>query len=193
MDESDLPDDPENTRNPVPVPFSCAVIRRITKQSLVSYPVGKDRVRFGISQKATVLLSLAAGVFLQQLAVEMRPKCTNTRVSRRAVVSALLESPRYRFAVTRLRTSEIFPCFVETTELSKRIAVSEIEKPLRFPIEFVAPFPPGSTHGIDEREVARRERENVDTAIKAIVLAHHAYRQVVPECFKPKKFRRPGT
>jgi hypothetical protein len=188
-----LPNDPENSRNPVPVPFSCAVIRRITKQSLVSYPVGKDPVRFGISQKATVLLSIAAGVFLRRLAAEVRPEFPKTRVSRRAVVSALLDSPRYHFAVTRLRTREIFPCFVETTELSRRIAVSEIERPLRFPIEFVAPFPPESTHGIDEREVARRERANVDTAIKAIVLAHHAYRQVVPDCFKPKRFRRPGS
>jgi hypothetical protein len=34
----------------------------------------------------------------------------------------------------------------------------------------------------------QRDSENAEAVIKAVVLAHHAYRQRVPDCFKPAQY-----
>jgi hypothetical protein len=186
MDE-EFDTDPRDDAPSIRIPFAISVIRKITRQCLVSYPVGKPPVHRGISQEAVVMLSLAVGIFLKNISPDVLRNAHSTHVGRKNLVKTLLESPRYRFAVTRMRPKEVLDCFTETNELSERIALSNIERPLRFPIEFVAPFPPGFSHAVSESEAVSREAANIDAAIRAIVLSHHGYRQTIPDFFKPKR------
>jgi hypothetical protein len=174
---------------PVRVPFSIASIRKITRQSLISFGPGRDPIRYGLTQKSAVLLSMAASAFIQHLASDVARVSQTGRITRHKLTNAIVTIPRYRFAVTRLRTEEVFPFLTDATELSKRVALSEIERTIRFPIEFVAPHAPGNTHTLDDREVSYREAANVEASIKAIVLAHHAYRQTIPDCLKAERYR----
>jgi hypothetical protein len=64
---------------------------------------------------------------------------------------------------------------------------SDIERSMHFPIEFVAPFPSGNPHRIEEKLVA-----NVDATLKPMVDSHRAYGQIVPDCFNRSGYRRHG-
>jgi hypothetical protein len=190
--ETDVPyEDPDTGRSLIRTPFSSAVIRKITRQSLISFPADREPVRYGLTQKSIALLSIAAGLFLRRLAADVGSESEDGRVTRRSIVRVLLRIPRYRFSVTRLRTEEVVPLLVEATGFSKRIALSEVERPLRFPVEFVAPYPPGDPPALDDREASRREAANVEAAIRAVVVAHHAYRQRVPDCLRPGSYLTP--
>jgi hypothetical protein len=91
--------------------------------------------------------------------------------------------------VDRLQIADVFSCFIDANKLSKRIAISDIENSMHFPIEFAAPFPSGNPLGTDEQEVAKWKIANIDTVLKAIVKSHHADRQTVLDCFKRSKYR----
>lgn len=171
---------------PVALPFAAALVRRVTKQSLTVYQPGKEPVQRGMSRKAAALLSLATGIFLKNLARKVMQHCSERAIKRRNIVETLYTEQRLLFAVTRLRSDEIFQAFVDGNELSKRIGMSSIERSIPFPIEFVAPHPVGNPYILDENETMNREKQNVDEAIRAIVMAHHAYRQRVPDFFKPE-------
>jgi hypothetical protein len=186
--EVEVPSDgQDDAASPVRLPFSGTIIRKLVRQSLVSFPAGKPPVHRGVSQKSVVLLSLAVGLFLKHLTPEILARCPTNKVTRGRLLKALLASPRYHFVVTKMRPNEVFECFAETNELSSRIAVSNIERPLTYPIEFVAPHPPGQAHLPSEGDALSREVANVDAALKSLVLAHHAYRQAVPDFFKTQR------
>jgi hypothetical protein len=174
----------------VRTPFSISSVRKVLRQSLVSVSGTSGPVRHGLTEKSAVLLSVAAGAFLERLASDVRrlsPSSTG-RITRRQLVRVLIAIPRYRFAITRLRTTEVFPFLAGESAFSHRIARAEVERAMRFPIEFVAPYTPGNPHALDDREVSRREAENVEAAIKALVLAHHAYAQAIPEFLRPDSY-----
>jgi hypothetical protein len=183
MEDAEL-EQPDGSLDSLHCPFFCSLIRRIARQCLVSYRANKAPQTRGISGKATVLISHACGLFLKTLTPLVMARAKGGPVKRRMVLEALLSDRKYFFAVTRMRPGEIFGCFADANELSKRIAMSVIERPLRFPIEFVSPNSSGQAHTLNEHEALARETENVDAALRAIVLSHHAYKQTVPECFK---------
>jgi len=58
-------------------PFSAAILRTITKQSLVFYLSHKDPIHYGISQKSTVFLSIATRKFLKQFALDVEHSSAN--------------------------------------------------------------------------------------------------------------------
>jgi hypothetical protein len=182
------PEDNKDLKNSNQAPLSATIIRKIAKQSLVSFPSHGALIHHEISQKSADLLSIATGLFSKQFALDVEHNSAHAHVTRKVMVSALLQNPRYHFSVTRLRTTEIFSRFIETNEFATRVAISDIKRPLRFPIEFVIPFPPGDPYEIDEKEVAKREIANADAVVNAIVTSHHAYWQTVLDCFKRTKY-----
>ena len=173
---------------PVALPFPAALVRRVTRQSLTIFPHGKDPIQRGMSRKAAALLSLATGIFLKNLAPKVMEQCSEKAIKRKNIVETIYKEQRLLFTVTRLRPDEIFQSFVEENELSRRIGMSNIERTISFPIEFVAPNPVGHSYILDENETLNREKQNVDEAVRAIVMAHHAYRQRVPDFFKPDQY-----
>ena len=166
----------------IDLPFPGALVRRVARQSMTIYPQGKQPVQRGLSKKSVVLLSLATGIFLKELAPKVLKECTDRAVKRKYVVKTLFKEQRLLFAFPRLTSPEIFERFEDGNELSRRIGISNIERPIKFPIEFVAPNPVG--HSILRDDPLNREKENVEEALRAIVLSHHAYRQRVPDFFQ---------
>lgn len=167
------------------IPFSLNSVKRVARQPLCIHS-NENSFQRGISQKSSVILSIACGKFLEQLTKKIMENNTDKVIGRRLVVSTFLSNPRYRFAITRLKTNEIFDLFDESNDLSKRIAISNIATPIPTPIPFYAPNITGR-HLCNESEAIRRESENVEAVIKALVFSHHAYRQTVPSFLINKK------
>ena len=167
------------------IPFSLNSIKRSARQSLFLHS-NQSSFQRGISQKSATILSIASGLFLEQLTKKIMKDNENKVIDRRSVVSTFLSIPRYRFAITRLKTNEIFELFDDSNDLSKRIAISNISTPIPTPIPFIAPNITGR-HLYNEDEAIRRESENVEAIIKALVFSHHSYRQVVPPFLISKK------
>ncbi|KAH0791949.1 hypothetical protein GPJ56_004133 [Histomonas meleagridis] len=167
------------------LPFPVNSVKRVARQPLYLHS-NKNPFQRGISQKAAVLLSYAGGLFIEQLTKKVFENATDNIIRRRMVVSTLLQTPRYRFSITRMRTKELFELFEETNELSKRVAVANISVPIPLPIALTASNTPGS-------EVNRRETENVEAIVRALVFSHQSYYQTVPSFLLNTKKKENGT
>ena len=183
--EDQTPEFPKE--EPLPLPFPIFTIKKIAKQVLVIHKQDKPSYQRGISQKAAVVLSFATGIFLKHLSREVMDNSPEKCIKRKLIENTLMKNPVYHFAmISRVKKSEIFDHFTNDTELSRRIAISHIEEPIKFPIEFIAPHPP-EKHVKDEARANKNEAENIEESIKRITQSTRAYKQTVPSFLIPSK------
>lgn len=167
------------------LPFTLAQVRKVARQSLTSYPVNKAPIQRGMSQKAAILLSTATGLFLKKIAPRVVENADEKAIRREAVVQTLLSDRKFLFSVTRIKRDEILLLSMDdSNEMSRRIVISDIERPVRFPIPFVALSPFRGIHHVSEDVASMREKEMVDEMIRALVTGNRAYQQKVPSFFK---------
>lgn len=172
----------------LPLPFPVFTIKKIAKQPLVVHKKDKPSYQRGISQKAAVVLSFATGIFLKHLSRDVIAESPEKFFKRKMIASVLMKNPVYRFAITRMKPSEIFDCFTNDNEISRRIASDHIEDKIKFPTPFFAPHPP-EKHVNDEARANKNEAENVEALIKSTIISFITYKQTVPTFFAPSKVK----
>lgn len=180
--ENEIPEFQKEVSVPIPFPFFS--VRKIAKQTINDHE--KTGYQKGISLKAGVAISLATGIFIKHLTSKVLQESPDFKIKRKLISNVLLKIPAYRFVVVRLSSNEVFECYEDENEISKKIGSKILESSIKPPYAFVAPNPPGK-HANDELKAMQNEKENFDAVFNVVLLAHRGYNQAIPASFLPSK------
>ena len=181
---SDTPEKPAKTTKAHAPPFAIVAVRSIARQVLNSSKPSK-----GITMKAGHLLSYAAGKVLEQIvkeATEQAKKTEANTLTKAHIIDVCLRTPKFRFIVSLLKANEAQQYFGPSTELSKRVNNSLLNKQFSLAVPFVAPTPP-SRSGNTEEEVLCREHDTANQIFSVLSMSVSAYMNQVPSFFKIDK------